>query len=119
MSSGVRDKIFWDPDRRAWQLKAKKHDISVKEYLEKHKLWVKVPIAAVGDEFVKQRNEALINACVVWNAIDKSDKYRIKVTESKDSCPVIMVKDLDVSEDEQSEASGDVGDVESEVAVEQ
>ena len=114
MTLGVRDKIFWDPDRRAWQLKAKKHEINVQEYLEKNKLWVKVPLAAVGDEFIKKRNEALINACNGWNYIDKSDRYRIKVTESKDSCPVIKVKDPDMSEDEKTEASEEEGDAKSE-----
>ena len=60
----------------------------------------------------KQRNETLINACNVWNYIDKSDRYRIKVNESKDTCPAIQVKDPDASaeEEEETEASGEEGD---------
>jgi len=107
VSAGVRDKVFWDPERRAWHLKVKKNEVNVQDYLAKQKLWVKVSMTAVGDEFVKQRNEALINACNGWNYLDKSDRYRIKVNESKDTCPAIQVKDLDASAEEETEASGE------------
>jgi hypothetical protein len=93
----------------------KKNEVNVQDYLAKNKLWVKVSMTAVGDEFVKQRNEALINACNGWNYLDKSDRYRIKVNESKDTCPAIQVKDPDVSaEEEETEASGEEGDEKSE-----
>ena len=113
VSTGVRDKVYWDPEKKTWRLKVKKNDLNVQEYLKKNKLCMSVSPHADGDEFLKQRNEALIDACNAWNFIDKSERYRIKVHDSSSTCPAIQVKDLDASAEEEeihAEASGEESD---------
>ena len=74
----------------------------------------KVDERVVGDDFTKARRQALLDACVTWNAIDKSARYRIKLPETKGSCPDYQLANKDMTDDSAGESSGGESDAHSE-----
>ena len=84
---GVRDNKYWEPEKRAWALKAKTQGESVADFCRRQSMCLSVNDKVAGDAFTKARDKALIDACIVWNAIDKSKRYRIKLPATTDSCP--------------------------------
>jgi hypothetical protein len=76
---GVRDKIHWLHGKRTWVLSVRKNTEPVDVYLKENNLVLKVDMSAVGEDFDKQRQQALHDACVAWNELDKSQRYRIKL----------------------------------------
>ena len=66
-----------------------------------------VPRNATGDKWVRLRNAALIDACRAWNILDKSTSHKIKINDSKETCPNIKVQ---LAAGGETDASGDEGD---------
>ena len=86
-SIGVRDKVTWLPDTREWRPNVKRATVSTDTYCTKNKICLTVDADLFGDSFAKARGKALINACIVWNALDGSPRYRIKLPATEESCP--------------------------------
>ena len=79
---GVRDKIFWDPEDKAWYLKVSKPKHPEKEYCEKNNLNLRVSQTVAGKDFKQAMEVALMDACVAWNEIGGSKKHRISLPAS-------------------------------------
>ena len=48
----------------------------------------------IGEEFTKARPKALRSACLAWNAIDNSGRYRIKLPDANGSgCSIHLAED--------------------------
>ena len=79
---GVRDKICWVPETHGWGLNLKKET----ETSRRKSLCLSVNPTVTGADFTTARDKALLNACDVWNALDKSGRFRIKLPAVTDSC---------------------------------
>ena len=112
VTQGVRDKIVWDPEHSKWLIKAKKSNIpSFRTFLSEHNFTVDVPRNATGDNWVRLRNAALIDACRAWNMLDKSTSHRIKINDTIETCPHIKVQSTPGGEtDESGDESDDKSD---------
>ena len=98
-----------------WALSVKKEKEPIEEYLQSNNLCLKVKGSAVGDDFIKQRHQALLDACVAWNELDNSARYRIKLPEVTESCPSLQLAkndESDVSAEESSEGESEAEDEE-------
>ena len=93
MCLGVRDKTFWMPEKRCWALNHKLLDPekNIRDFCRQESLCLSVQLTVFGEDFRKARDEALLDACRVWNALGKSGKQRIKLPAKTESCPVIQV----------------------------
>jgi len=114
---GVRDKIFWIPSKRMWALSVKKEKEPIEKYLKDNNLCLKVKASAEGEEYVKLRHQALLDACVAWNELDNSARYRIKLPEATESCPSLQLAkkdESDVSAEEDSEGENEAEEEEEE-----
>ena len=89
---GVRDKISWLPDKRAWSLTTKAAPQVIKKFAKDNNLSLHVDPDKIGRDFVRARDKALIDACMVWNGVDPSSKQRIKLSETMGACPAIQLK---------------------------
>ena len=107
---GVRDKIHWLDAKRTWILSVRKNTEPVDVYLHENNLVLQVKMSAVGEDFDKQRQQALHDACVAWNELDKSQKYRIKVPETTEMCPTLKSHFKDDSDVSGKEYSGEEDD---------
>ena len=110
---GVRDKIFWIPSKRMWALSVKKEKEPIEKYLKDNNLCLKVKASAEGEEYVKLRHQALLDACVAWNELDNSARYRIKLPEATESCPSLQLAkkdESDASAEEDSEGESEAED---------
>ena len=95
-----------------WGLRVKQPDgaMTINEFCRQKKLTSSVPPILTGEEFQKARDKALLDACVAWNALDISKKYRISIPGSTEGCPDIqLVKGYEPtgSESESESASED------------
>ena len=70
--------------------------------------------SAEGEDFVKQREQALYDACVAWNELDKSARYRIKLPEATEMCPTLQLPNKDESDVSGEECSGGENDADEE-----
>ena len=107
---GVRDKIHWLHGKRTWVLSVRKNTEPVDVYLKENNLVLKVDMSAVGEDFDKQRQQALHDACVAWNELDKSQRYRIKLPETTEMCPTLKLPYKDDSDVSGNESSGEEDD---------
>ena len=107
---GVRDKIFWVGSKRTWVLSVRKNTEPVDQYLKENNMVLKVNSSAAGEDFAKQRQQALYDACVAWNELDKSSRYRIKLPEATEMCPTLTLPNKDDSEGSGAESSGEEDD---------
>ena len=110
---GVRDKICWVPDKRAWALKLKKQVESTADFCRQRSLCLSVNETVTGDEFTKARDKALIDACIVWNALDKSARYRIKLPAATESCHNYQLAKGENADDSAGSDSGTESDARS------
>ena len=79
-NNGVKNKIKWWGPSRSWLLTFKNNDPnSLKDYLERNKMTLRVPDGLTKDAFEKARHEAFLNAVKAWNDLDESRRPRIKV----------------------------------------
>ena len=62
--------------------------------------------AVIGDNFTKARGQVLIDACIAWNTLDASTKYRIKLPATTGSCPDYQLANGEVAECSAGEGSG-------------
>ena len=106
----MRDKIFWVGSKRTWVLSVRKNTEPVDVYLKENNLVLKVNMSAVGEDFDKQRQQALHDACVAWNELDKSARYRIKLPETTEMCPTLKLPYKDDSDVSGNESSGEEDD---------
>ena len=87
--AGVRDKVYWRPHICAWQVKAKCEKGEQKRYCAEKGYDLFVPRSIGGSqEFKAAKDVAFHNACLVWNALDKSQKPRIKLIERPLQAPM-------------------------------
>jgi len=107
---GVRDKIRWHSTKRTWVLSVRQNTEAVDVYIKENNLVLKVNMAAVGEDFDKQRQQALHDACVAWNELDNSARYRIKLPETTEMCPTLKLPYKDDSDVSGNESSGEEDD---------
>ena len=97
---GVRDKIFWSPERMAWTPKLQKPKEELTAYCRKSGLRLQVSHGLVGDECRRAREQALLDACVAWNCLDGSGKHRIRLPAVDSGTPIqlaLQQDDIDVA----------------------
>ena len=78
--AGVREKVYWMPDKLTWGLKFKGDAGVDKEYCRRHDVTLTIS-SALGTDFTAAREKAFRNACIVWNAVDMSGKQRISIID--------------------------------------
>ena len=112
---GVRDKIFWSPESSSWTLKLGKAKQNVSDFCRERSLRLDVSHGLAGEEFKKARGKALLDACLAWNHLDGTGKFRIKLPDVE-SCPAIQLShgqcDIDgagLKSDSESDAGSDAG----------
>ena len=86
---------------------------SIANYCKDRPLSLSVNETATGDEFTKARGQALVDACIVWNALDKSARYRIKLPATTESCPDYQLAEKEMSDASAGESSGSDSDARS------
>ena len=113
MRAGVRDKVYWIPEKCKWCLRFKDANgvwrSDDTNYCKDHDISLEIPSDLKDDDFKNARELAFRDACHVWNAIDKSGRRRIQLPEPKSlnvsMVPVLNHKDLSHHEsDPDSEA---------------
>ena len=71
----------------------KKETESIDKFCKRNSLSLCVKPTITGEDFTKARDKALLTACLVWNAIDKSGRYRIKLPDAAGSgCDIQLAK---------------------------
>ena len=60
---------------------------SEEQYCRKNSVCFSVDEDIVGDAFADARGQALLQACIAWNFLDQSKRYRIKLPATAESCP--------------------------------
>ena len=81
MRAGVRDKIRWVPESCSWRLKFKGADGMDLQYCNENGISLTIPPYIQKDEFKEAREKTFHDACLVWNAVDKSGRRRIKLSD--------------------------------------
>ena len=77
MRNGVRDKITWLPETQKWMLKYKGESNAEKEYCKQNGISINIPVHLQDEGFILAREKPFLNACRVWNCVDKSGRKRI------------------------------------------
>ena len=88
---GVRDKIVWEPDTSSWILKVSKPKHDIADFCLPNSLHLKATYAIVGDGYKNARGKSLVDACVAWNAIDGSQKHRIRLPAAGSGPSIIQL----------------------------
>ena len=100
MHFGVRDTIYWRPERLAWAPKIENPKDDLTAYCFKSGLRLQVSHGLVGDEFRRAREQALLDACVAWNCLDGSGKHRTRLLVVDSGTPIqlaLQQDDIDVA----------------------
>ena len=85
---GVRGKVRWCPRMRQWDINVEQSRVGdVEEYLSTNGLSFRAShgVAVRRDEFIQSKEQAFLRACECWNAIDGSNRQRIRLT-AKTKC---------------------------------
>ena len=90
---GVRDKILWVPESISWTLKVGKETQKQSELCRKQPMCLDVSPGLIGEEFKKARDKALLDACLAWNQLDGTAKFRIKLPDVEECSAIHLAKD--------------------------
>ena len=93
--------------------KLKKQQESTAEFCRKRSLCSNVKETVTGDEFTHARDKALIDACVAWDGLDRSARYRIKLPATTQSCPDYQLAKGENADDGAGSDSGTESDARS------
>ena len=75
----IRGKVTWNRASRCWKLHMEDPKQDLSEYLAENDLTLTVGVGLRKSETQEERYKTYITACKVWNALDSSNKYRIKL----------------------------------------
>ena len=75
----IRGKVTWNRASRGWKLHMSDPKQDLSEHLEENDLTLTVGVGLDKSSFAKARSATYITAIKVWNALDSSTKYRIKL----------------------------------------
>ena len=102
MRAGVRDKVYWVPEKCKWCLRFKDANgvwsSDDRNYCKDHDKSLEIPTHLKDGDFKNARELAFRDACHVWNAIDKSGRRRIQLPEkvlNVSMVPVLTTSDPD------------------------
>ena len=101
--AGVRDKVQWKPEKCSWELTFKGACGEDKVYCNEHGIKLHIEPARKDSEFKAAQDKAFHDACMVWNAVDKSGKKRITMGEQSlhfDMVPLISSKAMSHTDSE-------------------
>ena len=108
---GVRDKIKWSSQLQRWKLQGIPN-IDVDDYCKHESLMVHVDSMECfsGNEYKTARQQALLHACIAWNALNKDrSKLCIKLPQSAAKVQVLASQSY-LDSDNESEDSGSDGE---------
>ena len=107
---GVRDKITWSSQLQRWKLQGIPN-IDVDDYCKRESLMVHVVECCSASEYKKSRQQALLHACIAWNALNKDRSKRcIKLPQSAAKVQVLASQSyLDSDNESEDSASGGEG----------
>ena len=109
---GVRDKIKWSTQHMRWNLQDIPN-IDVDDYCKRESLMVHVDSMECfsGNEYKKARQQALLHACIAWNALNKDlSKRLIKLPQTAANIQVLAGHSLQDSDNESEEIDGSGGE---------
>ena len=109
---GVRDKITWSHQHMRWSLQDIPN-IDVDDYCKRESLMVHVDSLECfsGDEYKKARRQALLHACIAWNALDKDPSKRcIKLPQTAAKIQVLADHSYQDTDNESEESDGSEGE---------
>ena len=101
--AGIRSKVYWMPEKSAWGLKFKGVMGDDKVYCNENGLSLTIPLPLSNQTYEYARDKAFHNACMTWNAVDKSGRKRIRTPElplKKQMVPVLQSKAMSHNESE-------------------
>ena len=75
----IRGKVKWNKSTRCWKLHMEDPKQDLREYLAEKDLTLTVGVGLDKRSIAKARSATYITAIKVWNALDSSTKYRIKL----------------------------------------
>ena len=91
MRAGVRDKIRWMPETCKWSLHYSGELGKDQAYCKEHHLNLGIAKHLCNEEFLHAREQAFMNALLVWNAIDASGRKRIVIPARRLNVPMVTV----------------------------
>ena len=109
---GVRDKIKWSTQHMRWNLQDIPN-IDVDDYCKRESLTVHVDSTECfsGNEYKKARQQALLHACIAWNALNKDRSKRCsKLPQSAANIRVLASHPYQESDIESEESDGSGGE---------
>ena len=77
--TGIRHKVTWKRRHRTWKLDLRKPSEDLVTYLEKHQLSLTVQSGLSEKAFNEARRATFVTACLVWNELDNSGRFKIKL----------------------------------------
>ena len=77
----IRGKVTWHQPTRSWKLNMKDPKQDLRHYLQENGLTLTVGVGLRKSSAAEARYATYITACKVWNALDSSKKYRIKLRD--------------------------------------
>ena len=83
-SRGKRNKIFWHHLSLTWKLFLIRPKVLLVDYIHEHDLSLSIPLGLNKDQFEKAKVATYITAVKVWNALDTSNRLRIRLPANMD-----------------------------------
>jgi len=75
----VSGKIIWLSQSLTWEIDLINPRVPLVQYLREHDLTLTIPDGLSKDEFERAKTATFINAANVWNALDTSERHRIRL----------------------------------------
>ena len=79
LKDGIRDKVIWMPTDNKWILMYVGEAGADEKYCTEKNITFQVQADLEDGEYMIARQKAFVNACIAWNAIDKSRRKRIRL----------------------------------------
>ena len=102
---GVRAKIKWSHQHMRWSLQGIPNS-TVDEFCKRESFMVHVDSQLTGDDYKKARQQALIDACLAWNALNTSSKRCIKLPQTAAKIEVLADQEYPDTDNESDETAG-------------
>ena len=77
---GIRDKVIWMPTDNKWILMYVGEAGADEKYCTEKNITFQVQADLEDGEYMIARQKAFVNACIAWNAIDKSKRKKIRLS---------------------------------------
>ena len=80
----IRNKLTWHAPSATWQLHLIKPPVPLADYLTRHNLTLAMADEGNPYDYEKERTQLYITAVKVWNALDTSNRRRIRLPANMD-----------------------------------